>query len=154
MDTWLVIFILGNLGFFGMMVGLAIFYRLQKDRQRSEERMRVLERFSSAEELDLFLSSPSGRRLFDRFAPPPTDPRRAILFTLSAGLIILLIGGGMMLAVNLAGFGDLPGNDPSDELTVSGTILLCAGVGIVVAGALSAALSRRWGMIQERDDNE
>lgn len=146
MDTWIVVLILGNLAFTGLMIALALYYRLQKDKQRSAERMRVLDRFSSAPELEAFLASPAGQHLFDRFAPPPHDPRRTILLTFGVGLVALLVGGGLFLLT--FGDGDL------QELLVGGTILLCAGFGILLAGMLSLGLSRRWGMMDRPDHSE
>ncbi len=144
MDTWLVVFVLGNLGFFGLMITLAVFYRLQKDRQRSDERMRVLDRFATADELEQFLTSPAGQHLFDRLAPPPTDPRRTIVVALGIGFVTLMVGVGLCWLT----FGD----GDFEELAVGAIVLLCTGFGTLIAGAASLALTRRWGLFHRPDD--
>jgi hypothetical protein len=63
MDRWIVLLLLGQFAFLGFIIWVAARAREASLRQRSEERSRLLERFSSSQELTAFLNSEAGARL-------------------------------------------------------------------------------------------
>ena len=150
MDRWIVILILGQFIFLGFIIWVVSRSREASLRRRSEERNRLLERFSSSEELTAFLNSEAGSRLL---TPKGADhPTRKIVAAVFGGIITLFIGMAFLLVVFL-------GRDPSGgRLVVPGTICVMVGVGILIAAAnlLLALQPRRTdvgpGAVNDPDD--
>jgi hypothetical protein len=139
MDRWIVVLILGQFAFIGFIIWVVARAREARLRQRSEERTRLLERFSSSEELAAFLNSEAGARLL-QVHTGPAFPARKIAPALFAGLITLFIGFAFLIVVYL-------GQDPSGgRLIVPGAICTLAGIGILIAAGISAWLFRRAGL--------
>ena len=136
MDRWTVVLILGQFVFLGFIIWVVAWARAARLRQRSEERNRLLERFSSSQELTDFLNSEAGARLL-RVNRGPAYSTSKIVPAVFAGFITLFIGFSFLLVVYL-------GRDPSGgNLIVPGTICVMIGVGILIAAVISAWLFRR-----------
>ncbi len=141
MDRWIVILLLGQFVFIGFIIWVAARAREASLRQRSEERIRLLERFSSSEELTAFLSSTAGARLLKHKGP--YHPTRKIVAAVFGGLITLFIGLGFLVVVFL-------GSDPSGgRLVVPGTICVMVGIGILIAAGISSWLFSRAGLMSD-----
>lgn len=142
MDRWVVVLMLGQFAFLGFIIWVVARAREARMRQRSEERTRLLERFSSSEDLAAFLSSEAGARLLqvDKGSAHPTHKLTVALF---AGLITLFIGFAFVIVV-------FQGRDPSGgNLIIPGLICILAGVGILIAAGISAWLFRRAGLMSD-----
>ncbi|HVG09754.1 MAG TPA: hypothetical protein VNM67_18790 [Thermoanaerobaculia bacterium] len=140
MDRWIVILLLGQFAFIGFIIWVAARAREARLRQRSEERTRLLERFSSSEELTAFLSSEAGARLL-KTHKGSDHPTRKIVGAVFGGLITLFIGLGFLIVVFL-------GRDPSGgRLIVPGTICVMVGIGILIAAGISSWLFSRAGLM-------
>jgi hypothetical protein len=139
MDRWLVVLLLGQFIFIGFIIWVASRSREASLRRRSEERSRLLERFSSSEELTAFLNSEAGARLL---TPKGADhPARKIVAAVFGGIITLFIGMAFLFVVFV-------GSDPSGgRLIVPGTICVMAGVGILIAAGISSWLFSRAGLM-------
>ena len=141
MDRWVVVLLLGQFAFIGFIIWVAARAREASLRQRSEERTRLLERFSSSEELTAFLSSEAGARLLKTHKA--NHPTRKIVAAVFGGLITLFIGLGFLMVVFL-------GRDPSGgNLMIPGTICVMAGVGILIAAGISSWLFSRAGLMSD-----
>ena len=142
MDRWTVILILGQFAFLGFIIWVVARAREARLRLRSEERTRVLERFSSSQDLTDFLNSEAGSRLLDK--KEAAHPTRSLAVTLAAGIITLFAGCAFLLLV--AGGGDPSGGN----MIVPGLLFLMAGIGIVISAAISAWHFRRAGLLPGR----
>lgn len=139
MDRWTTILVLGQFAFVGFIIWVVSRAREAKMRQRSEERSRLLERFSSSQELIDFISSEAGSRLLDSPKTPNQHPSRMVAVTMMGGIITLFIGLAFLVVVFL-------GRDPSGgNLIIPGVICALAGVGLLIAAGISAWLFRRAG---------
>lgn len=139
MDRWIVILILGQFAFVGFIIWVAARAREARMRQRSEERTRVLERFSSSQELTAFLNSEAGGRLLGT-QKESSHPSRLVAGTAMAGVITLFVGLAFVVVVFLD-------RDPSGgNLVIPAAILVLAGIGLLVAAAIAAWLFRRSGL--------
>lgn len=126
---------------------LAVFawYRTKSLQRRSEERLRVLERFSSTEELTAFLETKAGQRIMPGLDPRSINPLAKIITACATGIALVVIGGGFFLLL-----GRLPGTEslarelPSPFLIVAFFVAIL-GVGVVVAAFVSYLLSQRLG---------
>lgn len=142
MDRWIVILLLGQFAFIGFIIWVAARAREANQRQRSEERTRLLERFSSSQELTAFLNSEAGARLLKTHRGPG-HPSRKIAGAVFGGVITLFIGLGFLVVV-------FQGWDPSGgNLIVPGTIFVMIGIGILIAAAISSWLFSRAGLMSD-----
>ena len=113
-------------------------------RQRSEERSRLLERFSSSQDLTEFLNSAAGSRLLEK-GGAPANPVRTLSGTVTAGIITLFTGVGFLFLA-----GELPGFD-SDGFLIPGILGVMAGIGILVSAFVSAKLYKRAGLLHREE---
>lgn len=142
MDSWLVIFILGNLAIFTVL-GLGLLaLRARKIERRSRDRLELAERFRSAEELQAFLESEAGKRYLEGLGTRRADPRHTILASLPVGLMATFIGIGLELGIASDGL--------SEDLHIVAIVFLGAGLGILLSALVSYGLARAWGLIGER----
>ena len=140
MDWWITVMVLGYLAFIVGIVWLILYYKLQKARRQADERLRVLERFSSGAELTDFLNSPAGGRLLDILSGQRPDPRRSASWAVSIGTFLLMLGGGFLLLDFVEALGE------EDIFLVPGMILAASGLGILLSAILSLRLARRLGV--------
>lgn len=127
MDWWIVVFSLGNCAFMGWMIQIFAHYRISKSRERSEERLRLLERFSSSRELAEFLESPAGARLLASLSARAPDLRNRMANTFSAGLVLLFIGLGFLFLVYIEDFGH------PDPFLIPGVLCSFAGLAVLLS---------------------
>ena len=144
MDRWIVILILGQFAFVGFIIWVASRARETRMRQRSEERSRLLERFSSSQELTDFLNSEAGGRLLGK--TEPGHPMRSISGTVMAGIITFFAGVGFLFVS-----GELPHGD-SDGFLIPGILGVMAGVGILISAFVSTVLYKRAGLLPRKPE--
>lgn len=140
MDWWITVMILGYLAFIVGIVWLVMYYKLQKSQRQVDERLRVLERFSSGAELTDFLNSPAGGRLLDILSGSRPEPRRAAVWAVSVGTILLMLGVGFLLLDFVEVLGE------PDVFLIPGMILASSGLGVLLSALISVRLARRLGV--------
>lgn len=136
MDTWLVILVLGQLAFFAFLLWIFVRARQETLRRRSEERLRILERFSSDEELAAFLGKPEGRRLLDQYGGRPPRPETFIILATAAALLMLFGGAAFLFLTKV-----------ENDFIVPAVLILTAGIGTLTATGISMFLARKFGML-------
>ncbi len=120
-------------------------------RQRANTRMRaeiyhkLIDKFGSASELIEFLRSDAGLRLIEEQAVEPSQPLAGILRSIRLGVSLALVGGGMIIVANI--WDMTLGHDMWVALALCGTVALTAGVGFLIAAAVSSKLCKRWGLM-------
>lgn len=139
-NTWIAAIVIGQMAFVGWMVHIAVSYWHKRTRLRSEERLRVLERFGSGEELAGFLNTAAGEKLLGAFSPQQGYPVRTIAWTTAMGVILLFLGGAFLL---LARFFE-------DIFIIPGMVLSMTGGGVLLSAAISTRLYRRAGLLPPR----
>lgn len=144
MDRWIVILILGQFVFLGFIIWVVARAREARMRRRSEERSRLLERFSSSQELTDFLNSEAGSRLLGK--AEPGHPMRSISGTVTAGIITFFTGVGFLIVANKLPLGD------SDGFLIPGFLGLMAGLGILISAFISTVLYKRAGLLPGRPE--
>ena len=145
MDWWITAIVLGQIVFVGWVLWVIAYFRINKSRQRSEERLRVLERFGSSQEMADFLASEGGDKLLANFVPRAASPRTWIVTALSAGLISLFLGTGFLVLGWLRVF------DDPDIFIIPGVLSIFGGAGMLVAAAVTTRLLGRWEEPGEQD---
>lgn len=144
MDRWIVILILGQFVFLGFIIWVVARAREARMRRRSEERSRLLERFSSSQELTEFLNSEAGGRLLGK--AEPGHPMRSISGTVTAGIITFFTGVGFLIVANELPLGD------SDGFLIPGFLGLMAGLGILISAFISTVLYKRAGLLPRKPE--
>lgn len=144
MDYGLVILILGQLAFAGFIIWITFRAREGRMRQRAEERARMLERFSSAQEVTDFLNSSAGARYLRLLGERVSNPIKSIVATVAAGIISIFAGGAFQIVSRSVPDPDQVG------FRIPGILGLVVGVGILVAAAISAALYKYAGLMPPR----
>ncbi len=147
MDGSLVALSLGQLAFIGFIIWVIVYSRAKKARLKSEERLRVLERFNSSEELNEFFKTDSGREFLHLFAPPSAssaNPHHLILGAVALGILTIFGGAGFALLMLLG-----PQHELADVFPVSAALLLTCGVGVLVAAVVSLFLARAWDLVKK-----
>jgi hypothetical protein len=128
---------------------------LSVSRVQSDLHMKLIDRFTSNEDLLAYIQTPGGRRFLEA-VPIPLDaapratgaPVNRILWSIQAGLVAGLTGAGLLYSSAHLGAsgGDLA--DISSLLFVVGMIGLAVGTGFVLSAAAAYFLSRRLGLFE------
>jgi hypothetical protein len=143
---------------FGMAIGLVTwlirtlidYRRWQKlSKVQTEVHTKLLDRFTSNEDLLAYVQSPAGKRFLES-APIMLDagprsmgaPLGRIMWSLQAGLVILAAGAGL-----IAASGQIA-DEASQPLHVLGTLAIAVGIGFAVSALVSFVISQRLGLIE------
>jgi hypothetical protein len=155
--TALLVGFLGLIGVLGWLLKTFIDDRrwLRASRVQSDVHMKLLDRFTSNEDLLAYIQTPSGRRFLEA-VPIPLDaaprtigaPVNRILWSIQAGMVAGLAGAGLLYssAHLAAGAGDF--SEISSLLFVIGMIALAVGTGFVLSAVVAYFLSRRLGLFE------
>ena len=127
------------------LVGYRRWYRTSKI--QTEVHTKILDRFTSNEDLLAYMQTEPGRRFLES-APPPVEgpvrpvaaPLSRILWSLQAG-VVLATGGFGLLFVSRRAISEI-----AQPLFASGVLVLALGVGFVLSAAASYLLSRHLGL--------
>ncbi|CAN5434803.1 MAG: hypothetical protein ACR2GW_10995 [Pyrinomonadaceae bacterium] len=136
--------ILISLGLF-VMVGWIVWVnsrrRQAEAKAAAETHGKLLEKFTSSQELVDFLHTDEGRRFLESAAGPRLSPLEGVLRFARYGVILTIFGLGW-LSLNLLGRYDDDG-----AFTLIGVLLGAVGVGFLVSAAVSYYLSQKWGLL-------
>ena len=109
---------------------------------------KLLERFSTNEDLLAYMQTPSGRRFLEsapiRLPDEPrsmTAPFSRILWSVQAGIVLVLTGIGLLYVSN--SFID----EPAQFFMVIGVVTLSLGGGFIVSAIAAYGLSRKLGLL-------
>ncbi len=141
MDWWIVVIFIGQLAFVAFLISIAVNYRQKTLERRSAERLRVLERFASGQELTDFLATERGSQFLQLFAVKPGNPGRIII----TGVALATLAGFMGAAFLLLSW--LDAQDMQVEYLVAGVIVIAVALGILAASVVSLSLTRKLGLL-------
>jgi len=121
---------------------------LRLSRLQTEANNKLMERFTSTEELLNFIQTPSGSRFLES-SVVPVEPRAVgapvnrILWSSQLGLLLLTIGAGMLFVSHR-----VVDTDSAAVFDTLGVLIIAAGIGFVASGLLSYLLSQRMGLLE------
>jgi hypothetical protein len=106
---------------------------------------KLMDRFTSNEELMAYIQTPAGRRFFDS-APismdtPLSAPVGRILWSAQAGAVLAVLGIGLEVVAHNAL------EEIAPPLAAVGAVVIALGMGFVVSSILAYVLSRRFGLL-------
>jgi len=131
---------------------------LRSSKVQTDVHTKLLDRFTSNDELLAYIQTPVGRRFLES-APIPMDagpqpfsaPVGRILWSIQAGLVIGVGGLGLLYVSRHLGtqFGELA--DLAQVPFVVGMLAVAIGVGFVLSAGVSYILSHRLGLFERSD---
>jgi hypothetical protein len=116
---------------------------------QSEVHSKLLDRFTSNQDLLAYIETPAGRRFLES-APISIDsashsvsaPLGRILFSVQAGIVLALAGSGLYMASER-----LAEKDLAEPLFVLALLAGAVGVGLLISGLVAYIMSRRLGLL-------
>jgi len=125
---------------------------------QADAHARLLERFSSTEDVLAYAQSPAGRPFLESGAPMDSAgqtvnaPISRILWSVQVGTVFTMLGLGLYLCSATTAPGSSLGADPgfaaaSPFLFMLGTVTTAAGVGFLLSSLVSYVLSKRLGLL-------
>ena len=124
---------------------------LRVSKIQSEVHSKLLDRFTSNQDLLAYVQTPAGKRFLESAPISIDSPSRSL--TAPLGRIFFSVQAGVVLA--LAGIGlswisrRLSDQDVTQPLFVVGVLALAVGVGFVLSAVIAYALSRRLGLLDQ-----
>ncbi len=119
---------------------LYLLFSWYQTRQTMSIRQAVIDKFSSAQDFAEFLRSPAGREFIAGFSGSD-NPARTVLGGIQKGIVLAALGGGVWWTGTTF--------EKEAEVASIGVLLLCVGVGILVAAGISYRLSKSWGLMEK-----
>ena len=120
--------------------------RMRIAQLQSDIHMKVLDRFSSAQEIAAYMESSAGKKLLETSHDEGSATYQRVQGAMIAGLVLLAGGVGLLNAsVAFVSADDIRG------LTVFGTLLKYLGLGFLVASLTTYLLAKSWGLINGKD---
>ena len=115
---------------------------------QAEVHTKILDRFSTSEELLAYVQTPAGKRFLES-APIPLDaeaqvsaPVSRILWSVQVGIVLAAVGIGLFfISVNIE-------KEMAPPMFAMGALALAVGAGFVLSAIVSFAISRKLGLWQ------
>ncbi len=108
---------------------------------------KVLQRIDTAEAMLTLTSSETGRQFLEAITQekiPARSPSSRILFGTQAGIVLIFFGGALLSLHHFV-------SDPDGGFIIAGTGALGLGLGFLVSAGASIVLSRRLGLLHDRN---
>lgn len=107
---------------------------------------KILDRFSSSQDLIAFVQTPEGSRFIERFGEQPTmSPFDRSLSSIRTGIIITFLSAGMITVGAL-----IDVRLDENGALLLGLLGLFLGAGFLVAAYASHRLARQWGLLEHK----
>lgn len=136
-DVMVVVAVVGQFALVGLIAWVVARRLEQKAALRAQLEMKLIERFSSAKELEEFLATDAGRRLLGVHSRHAGSPLGKIVGTVQVGVALVVLGFGVLVLGAFLGH-----KGP----VAAGTLVLTTGIGLVAAAAVGRRLIRTWGL--------
>lgn len=103
---------------------------------------RLLDRMSSPKDFGDFLQTPGGQRFLETLTVERDHPVERVLSAIQAGLVMLLLGIGFVVAGTQATWYD------AGSFRVIGIIIMSAGVGFLLSATASFSITKSLGLLK------
>jgi hypothetical protein len=121
-------------------------------KQQSDLHSRLIDKFGTSQELVAYMETEVGKRFLMNspmasgleFGQRMPNTVSRVLTSLSAGIVLALLGIGFLLLRNA-------GPDTSEPMLIVGTLLLMPGIGFILSAGVTWFLAQRLGLMPEKD---
>lgn len=119
---------------------------------QSEIHSRLIEKFGTSQDLAAYMETEVGKQ-FLMASPATAGPEfgqrmpntvSRVLTSLSAGIVLALLGIGFLLLRNA-------GPDTAEPMLITGTLLLMPGIGFILSAGMTWVLAQRLGLMPEKE---
>ena len=110
-------------------------YLMNRSQERIAARKALIDKFASAHDLNDFMETAAGKRLFAEFSGGGS-PLRPVLLSVQMGILAVLAAvgvGGLGLLANVSG------------------LLACIGLGFLISAVITYRLSKSWGLLEKKE---
>jgi hypothetical protein len=146
-------FALGVIGGIAWLVHATIRHQkwLRLSKGHADAQAKILERFTSNEDLLNFIQTPAGRQFLESSSMPEqpkavSAPISQILWSVQIGLVLFAGGLGLNF-VRAVEMGELT----SGIFRIVGTLVIALGAGFILSGVSSYILSKKFGLLNSAD---
>jgi hypothetical protein len=150
-DLALGIVILGIIGGIAWLIRATIAHQkwLRLSKGQAEAQAKLLERFTSNEDLLNFIQTPAGRQFLEASSMPAqpkavSAPISQILWSIQIGLVLFTGGMGLIYVKSQA-------EGAAGMFHILGVLVMALGVGFILSGLSSYILSRKFGLLSPTD---
>ncbi len=112
--------------------------KTKSEKLQSEVYNKMLDKLGSSQDVLAWLQTDAGQNLFKVAPPDRPAPYSRILNSVQFGVVALVLGGGILAIRTMIG---VEGQEPA---AVVGTLVMALGLGMLLAGACSYALSKKF----------
>jgi hypothetical protein len=143
-------FMLASLGFIAWTVWLGARRRQAQGQAQTDLQHRLLDKFSSPQEIGDFLQTEGGRRFLQGLTPGRRHSGKSILLALQIGTVVSLLGSatlslGIIYPMNRPGV--------AHPAVIFGLLILAVGIGFLISAGISYRLSKAWGIFSATNGN-
>ena len=126
--------------FYGWVVWIVLEWR--RLTRKTELHRTLIERFSSSGDLQAFLVSEGGARLFRSLSLGGLAPKEKILASFTRGIVIVFLGISSLVVSSV-----MP--EYASLFLAAGIIIIALGAGLFISGVLALGIGRKWGLFNQ-----
>lgn len=116
----------------------------RKTRYKSQLQNKIVDKFQSVQEFNEFLQSKEGNKFLNFLKFSGLAPKEKILNSLTRGVILIMLGIALIVTGQLF-------SGEMRYFTGSGIVTIALGAGFLISTFVAYALSKKWGIIDEKD---
>ena len=116
----------------------------RKTRHKSQLQNKIVDKFQSVQEFNDFLQSKEGDKFLNFVKFNGLAPKEKLLSSLSKGVILVTLGIALILVGQIF-------TAEMKYFIAFGIVSIALGVGFLISVFISYTLSRKWGIINEKD---
>ena len=116
----------------------------RKTRHKSQLQNKIVDKFQSVQEFNDFLQSKEGNKFLNFVKFSGLAPKEKLLSSLTKGVILITLGIALILVGQIF-------NEEMKYFTAFGIVSIALGVGFIISMFISYTLSKKWGIMNEKD---
>jgi hypothetical protein len=116
----------------------------RKNRHKSQLQNKIVDKFQSVQEFNDFLQSKEGNKFLNFIKFNGLAPKEKLLSSLSKGVILVMLGIALVLVGQIF-------TTEMKYFIAFGIVFIALGIGFLVSMLISYTLSKKWGIMNEKD---
>jgi hypothetical protein len=116
----------------------------RKTRHKSQLQNKIVDKFQSVQEFNDFLQSKEGNKFLNFVKFNGLGPKEKLLSSLAKGVILITLGIALILVGQIF-------TAEMKYFIAFGIVFVALGIGFLVSMLISYTLSKKWGIIDEKD---